>query len=161
MRMSNLRIYLKSPVVFPFIVLLISAYVFGKGYTYPSSAGKFPVFISAIIMALCIWEILLKAGGLRKAYARENQNAGKPAVKPESFKVKTLIMTLGMFLYLVVTYYIGFNAATFLYVIAASRYLGLKKWWLSIVISVLTVAFLYVVFSLLLGISFPAGILFE
>ncbi|MHB8770571.1 MAG: tripartite tricarboxylate transporter TctB family protein [Syntrophales bacterium] len=81
---------------------------------------------------------------------------------PDGQGVRTILVTLAsVACYIVLLNPLGLPLASFLYIAFSIWYLKRSKWLLAIVISLVTAAISYILFIRLLGLSFPAGFLFE
>lgn len=81
---------------------------------------------------------------------------------PDGEGVRTILVTLAsVACYIILLNPLGLPLASFLYIAFSIWYLKRSKWLLAIVISLITAAISYYLFIRLLGLSFPAGFLFE
>ena len=72
-----------------------------------------------------------------------------------------LVNLISLAFYIVLMNPLGLPLSTFLYVTFSIWYLKRSKWLMAIVISLITAVISYILFIRLLGLSFPAGFLFE
>ena len=81
---------------------------------------------------------------------------------PDGEGVRTILVTLAsVACYIILLNPLGLPLASFLYIAFSIWYLKRSKWLLAIVISLITAVISYYLFIRLLGLSFPAGFLFE
>ena len=81
---------------------------------------------------------------------------------PDGEGVRTILVTLfSLACYIVLLNPLGLPLASFLYIAFSIWYLKRSKWLLALVISLITAVISYYLFIRLLGLSFPAGFLFE
>lgn len=81
---------------------------------------------------------------------------------PDKQGFRTILVTLvSLVVYVAVLDLIGLPIATFVYLFFSMWYLKRSKWLLALVISVITAVLSQYLFIDLLGLSFPAGMLFE
>ena len=81
---------------------------------------------------------------------------------PDGEGIRTILVTLvSLGCYIVLLNPLGLPLATFLYLFFSIWYLKRSKWLMALVISLITAVISYYLFIRLLGLSFPAGFLFE
>ena len=86
-----------------------------------------------------------------------------PAIAwPDRDGVRTITVTLvSLACYIAVMDPLGLPLSTFLYLTFTTWYLNRSRWLLALVIGLITGGISYILFIRLLGLSFPAGFLFE
>lgn len=81
---------------------------------------------------------------------------------PDGQGVRTILVTLaGVACYIVLLNPLGLPLASFLYIALMTWYLKRSQWLTALVIGLITAVISYILFIRLLGLSFPAGFLFE
>jgi putative tricarboxylic transport membrane protein len=81
---------------------------------------------------------------------------------PDKEGVRTILVTLvSLACYIALMDPLGLPLASFLYIAFSIWYLKRSKWLMALVISLITAVISYYLFIRLLGLSFPAGFLFE
>lgn len=113
----------------------------------------FPMVVGFLLL-ICGSALALKSWRLRGADL---------AIKwPDGEGARTILITLAsVACYIVLLNPLGLPLASFLYIAFSIWYLKRSKWLLAIAISLITAAISYYLFIRLLGLSFPAGFLFE
>ena len=113
----------------------------------------FPMVVGFLLL-LCGSGLALKSWSIRGVDL---------AIKwPDGEGVRTILVTLAsVACYIILLNPLGLPLASFLYISFSIWYLKRSKWLLAIVISLITSVISYVLFIRLLGLSFPAGFLFE
>ncbi len=110
--------------------------------------------VVGILLLLCGVGLALKSWSIRGV------DLAIPWPDGEGFR--TILVTLAsLVIYIAVMNPLGLPLATFLYLAFSIWYLKRSKWLLAMVISLITAVISYYLFIRLLGLSFPAGFLFE
>lgn len=134
-----------------FLVALlgISLLLYYQAGSYPAIARNLPRYFLLLLAALSLVRIAVlffqnKAKDLR-IHLKANPNM-----------LKTVAAT---FLLIVGLRILGFYLTVFLFLLFLPQFLGHRKFWHRIAMSVLVLAFIYLIFNVLLKIEFPPGML--
>lgn len=133
-------------------VLMASTWISVAG-VHRLSPRTFPVTVGALLL-VCGLGLALKAWSVR----------GKDFAIgwPDADGVRTIAVSLAILAgYIALLNWLGLPLATFLYVTLATWHLNRAKWGTATVIGLIAGGLSYYVFIQLLGLSFPAGFLFE
>lgn len=109
---------------------------------WKQSPYLFPLLIALFLLPLSLSII---RQGLWESEHKEEQFQGKP----------TLVMILATTLYIASMGFLGFVASTFLFLLCIIRYLGEKRWVVSIGLALVFPVVLYVLFAMLLHVMLP------
>lgn len=105
------------------------------------------------LLGVVVWDIY---AGVTK-WKQEKDKTEKIAEKDN---IKAILIYLGTAFYIFMISRLGFGVCTFLYLGFMLYYLGVRKIISLILYTTLTSAAIYIVFTKLLSIPFPSGILF-
>ncbi|WP_339235936.1 tripartite tricarboxylate transporter TctB family protein [Oceanobacillus sp. FSL W7-1281] len=75
-------------------------------------------------------------------------------------KQASIILAIFVFYIFVAIDLLGFYLASLLVLVGVIRFLGEKRWWLSILISIGVIGLVHLLFNMQLGVNFPRGIFF-
>jgi hypothetical protein len=110
--------------------------------------------IVGVLLLLCGSGLALKSWSIRGADFAIDW--------PDREGVRTISVTLAsLACYIALMSPLGLPLATFFYLVFSIWYLKRSKWLMAIVISLITALISHYLFIRLLGLSFPAGLLFE
>lgn len=133
-------------------VLFASTWISEAG-VHRLSPRTFPYTVG-VLLAVCGAALAIRSWTLRGADATIHW--------PDAEGVRTIAVTLAILAgYIALMNLLGLPLATFLYLTLATWYLNRAKWGTALVIGLITGGISYYVFIRLLGLSFPAGFLFE
>ncbi|MEW6335375.1 MAG: tripartite tricarboxylate transporter TctB family protein [Thermodesulfobacteriota bacterium] len=138
--------------LFGLFIIYMSMYITG-GAAHRLPPRTFPMVVG-ILLLLCGSGLAIKAWSVR---------AADLAIRwPDGQGARTILVMLASLAgYIALMNRLGLPLATFLYVAFSIWYLNRSKWLMALAISLITAAVSYVLFIRLLGLSFPAGFLFE
>ncbi|MCR5732285.1 MAG: tripartite tricarboxylate transporter TctB family protein [Sphaerochaetaceae bacterium] len=105
----------------------------------------FPLAISIMLFALSI-SLLIE--GRKKEEAKKDKSVHYRDM---------LLYILICFIYYLLLPYVGFLVSTVVFLIFTFRLLGLKKWSMTILLSVVATLFVYILFARLLHVMLPSG----
>jgi hypothetical protein len=135
------------------IFIIYASTLIKGGAAHRLPPETFPMVVG-ILLLVCGGALALKSWSIRGADFAINW--------PDAEGVRTILVTLAsVACYIVMLNPLGLPLASFLYIAFSIWYLKRSKWLLAIVISLITSAISYYLFIRLLGLSFPAGFLFE
>ena len=138
--------------LFGIFIIYASTFITG-GAAHRLPPRTFPMIVG-ILLLLCGTGLALKSWSLR--------GADRVIPWPEKEGVRTILVTLiSLAFYIALMNRLGLPLATFVYIAFSIWYLKRSKWLTAIVISLITAVISYTLFIHLLGLSFPAGFLFE
>jgi hypothetical protein len=134
------------------IIIYASTFIQG-GAAHKLPPDTFPKVVG-ILLLLCGTGLAWKSWSIK--------GADLPIPWPDSQGVRTIVVTLvSLACYIALLDPLGLPLATFVYLFFSIWYLNRSKWLMALVISVITAVVSYYLFILALGLSFPAGFLFE
>lgn len=117
------------------------------------SPRTFP-YVVGLLLLCCGIGLALKSWSVR--------NEGPAIAWPDGEGIRTIAGSLvGLACYIALMNPLGLPLATFLYLAFSTWYLKPSKWWMALMIGLITGIASYYLFIRLLGLSFPAGFLFE
>ena len=117
------------------------------------SPRTFP-YVVGLLLSACGIGLALKSWTLREE--------GPTIAWPDRVGIRTITITLVcVACYIALMNLLGLPLATFLYLTLSTWYLNRSKWVTAVVIGLITGVVSYYLFIHLLGLSFPAGLLFE
>lgn len=117
------------------------------------SPRTFP-YVVGLLLLCCGIGLALKSWSVR--------NEGPAIAWPDGEGIRTIAGSLvGLACYIALMNPLGLPLATFLYLAFSTWYLKPSKWWMALMIGLITGVVSYYLFIRLLGLSFPAGFLFE
>ena len=138
--------------VFGVFILLASISITG-GAAHRLPPRTFPMIVGVLLL-LCGSGLALKSWSIRGADFAIDW--------PDREGVRTISVTLAsLACYIALMSPLGLPLATFFYLAFSIWYLKRSKWLMAIVISLITALISHFLFIRLLGLSFPAGLLFE
>ncbi len=133
-------------------VLIASTWISVAG-VHRLSPRTFPYAVGVLLFA-CGVALALKSWSLREA--------GPAIAWPDAEGARTITVTLGFVAgYIALMNLLGLPLATFLYLTLSTWYLHRSKWVAAVMIGLITGVVSYYLFIRVLGLSFPAGFLFE
>jgi putative tricarboxylic transport membrane protein len=134
------------------LVLFSSTWISVAG-VHRLSPRTFPYVVGFLLVA-CGIGLALKSRSL--------QNEGPAIAWPDGVGIRTITVTLVCVgCYIALMDPLGLPLATFLYLAIATWYLNRSRWLMALTIGAITGAASYYLFIRVLGLSFPAGFLFE
>lgn len=138
--------------LFGIFIIYASTFITG-GAAHRLPPRTFPMTVG-ILLLFCGSGLALKSWSIRDADL---------AIKwPDGEGFRTILVTLASLgCYIALMNPLGLPLATFLYIAFSIWYLKRSKWLMAIVVSLITAVISYILFIRLLGLSFPAGFLFE
>jgi hypothetical protein len=138
--------------LFGVFILYASTFITG-GAAHRLPPRTFPMIVG-ILLLLCGSGLALKSWSIRGADFAIDW--------PDREGVRTIVVTLAsLAFYIALMNPLGLPLATLFYLAFSIWYLKRSKWLIAIVISLITALISHYLFIRLLGLSFPAGFLFE
>jgi putative tricarboxylic transport membrane protein len=138
--------------LFGVFILYASTFITG-GAAHRLPPRTFPMIVG-ILLLLCGSGLALKSWSIRGADFAIDW--------PDREGGRTIVVTLAsLACYIALMNPLGLPLATFFYLAFSIWYLKQSKWLIAIVISLITAVISHYLFIRLLGLSFPAGFLFE
>jgi putative tricarboxylic transport membrane protein len=133
-------------------VLFASTWISVAG-VHRLSPRTFP-YVVGLLLLCCGIGLALKSWSVR--------TEGPAIAWPDGEGIRTIVGSLvGLAGYIALMNPLGLPLATCLYLAFSIWYLKPSKWWMALLIGLITGVISYVLFIRLLGLSFPAGVLFE
>ncbi|HSB77368.1 MAG TPA: tripartite tricarboxylate transporter TctB family protein [Candidatus Methylomirabilis sp.] len=141
-----------SIACFGIFVLYASTWISVAG-VHRLSPRTFP-YVVGLLLCLCGVGLAIKSWSVR--------SEGPRIGWPDGEGIRTIVVTLvSLACYIALINPLGLPLATFLYLTISTWYLKRSSWLTALAIGLITGVFSYYVFIRLLGLSFPAGSLFE
>ena len=145
------------------VLTLVAGAAILKARTFPSTglevdvgAGRFPILFAGLLIALCA---ILVVDTLRRPIAIDPEAPSAAEIRTRMGNVAAGLAALVVGVLAIE--WIGYVAATFLYLLVAVSLMGFRRLvWTPVVCTVLTAA-LWAAFSLALNVPLPVGALFE
>jgi putative tricarboxylic transport membrane protein len=133
-------------------IIYASTFIQG-GAAHQLPPDTFPKVVGTLLL-------LCGAGLALKSWSIKGADLAVPWPDKQGFRT-ILITIVSLVIYVAVLDLLGLPLATFIYLLFSMCYLKPSKWLLALVISVITAVLAQYLFINLLGLSFPAGKLFE
>ncbi|MBA4423757.1 MAG: hypothetical protein C0390_11790 [Syntrophus sp. (in: bacteria)] len=135
------------------IFILYASMLITGGAAHRLPPRTFPMVVGFMLL-FCGIALAVKSWSIREADL---------AIKwPDGEGFRTILVTLASLgCYIALMNPLGLPLATFIYIAFSIWYMKRSKWLMAIVISLTTAVISYTLFIRLLGLSFPAGFLFE
>jgi putative tricarboxylic transport membrane protein len=135
------------------IFILYAATMISEGGVHRLSPRTFPYVIGCLLF-LCGAGLALKTWSL--------QGEGPTIAWPDGEGVRAILVNLiSLAVYIALMDPLGLPLSTFLYLAFTIWYLNRSKWVMAVTVGLITGGISYVLFIRVLGLSFPAGFLFE
>ncbi len=135
------------------VFIMYAATLITGGAAHQLPPETFPMVVGFLLL-ICGGALALKSWRLR--------GEDFAIAWPDSEGFRLILVTLAaVACFILLLDKIGLPLATFLYITFSIWYLKRAKWLMAIVISLITAAISYFLFIRLLGLSFPAGFLFD
>jgi len=138
-------------IIMGIIILIFSIIYFFLGINYPQQARIFP---NVLTILLLIFSIIMILQGLNIISSPKQLKSG--INKREITFLFSIAVAL--ILYVILMNIVGFIPITIIYLISGMWYLGYREWWKNILISVLGVIFIYYIFTQIMYVPLPSGI---
>lgn len=145
----------KADLYFSIFLMALSVFTFAEGWRYPYihrnniGSGFFPVWISVLLFILSLANTVKIVRSLKegdKLFFTSKTHCARVAV----FFISLLVYILGIV-------YLGILLATFLYAIFIYKIFDKYSWKSTLPPAIGLVAFVYLIFNLVLGLRLPAG----
>jgi len=134
----------------------LGIYIFAEASTFPANmsatdpgAAYFPKMLAILLIALCL--------GLIVSSLLEKSKGEKLDIPPQAWHL--IIAFGGLLVYCLLFKPLGFILDTLWFVFGMQYLLKERNWIKMAIVSVATTAIIYVVFSMLLYVNLPAGVL--
>lgn len=134
----------------------LGVYIYSVASTFPANmsatdpgAAYFPKMLAILLIALCL--------GLIVSTLLNKGEGEKLDIPPHAWHL--LIAFVGLLVYCLLFKKLGFILDTLWFVFGMQYLLKSRKWLQMAIISIATTAIIYVVFSMLLYVNLPAGVL--
>jgi len=134
------------------VFISYESYHLGLGSLHQPGPGSF-FFLTGIVTALLSLTILLRSFKMGTSEEAKGAAFGKRGI------AKIIPVLLSLFLYAMLMERLGFLIVTLLLFIFLLRMIEKKKWWLTILVSLIVTAISYLIFELGLQSQLPKGIL--
>lgn len=137
------------------IYVAIHAYSLGLGRFKHPGPGFIFFLASLFLIALSIIDFGISFVGRFKT----NKEKEEEPIWSGSRWQKVLLVLVGLSIYTYMFSFLGFLLSVFLLLTFLYKVVEPTKWWISILTSLITTFFSYVIFNLWLGVPFPTGVL--
>jgi len=138
-------------IIMGIIILIFSIVYYFLGINYPQQARIFP---NVLTILLLIFSIIMILQGLNIISSPKQLKSG--------INKREIVFLIGiavaLILYVILMNIVGFIPITIIYLISGMWYLGYREWWKNILISVLGVIFIYYIFTQIMYVPLPSGI---
>ncbi|MFA6507318.1 MAG: tripartite tricarboxylate transporter TctB family protein [Treponemataceae bacterium] len=142
-----------SSVIWMALGALFAVAAFNAGLTLKGKPGPgFLPFLTGIALAGVSLFVLIPAL-LRKEEESADSNAPAGGTK------KVIFALAALFAWAAALDFVGYLITTFLFMVFATRLMEPRKWWVSILIALLASVVSYLLFSVLLEVQLPKGLL--
>jgi putative tricarboxylic transport membrane protein len=144
----------KADMITGVVLLVLAGYVIYEAALMPPSgtfgpgSGFFPFWLGIILAGLSL--ILVVGAALRPT----DRNDVSPFPPRKALFAVTKVLG-GLVIFTLLMEMLGFIANTFVFVVYLMKVVQRERWWLTLLIAVVTTACIYIVFKILLGISLP------
>ena len=148
---------MRSNIAVAAVLLALAGYIFLAAGTLPFGTMRVPqtaFFPRTLAVLLGIMSLILLARALA---GREALGGGEKIETQGWIRIAVTLMTLAGFA--LVLERLGFLLTTFLLMISLLRAIETQKWRKVVVVALATALISYAIFSLLLGVPLPAGLL--
>ena len=148
---------MRSNIAVAAVLLALAGYIFLAAGTLPFGTMRVPqtaFFPRTLAVLLGIMSLILLARALA---GREALGGGEKIETQGWIRIAVTLMTLAGFA--LALEHLGFLLTTFLLMISLLRAIEAQKWRKVVVVALATALISYAIFSLLLGVPLPAGLL--
>ncbi len=128
---------------------------FADTWHYRPAAAMFPRLIAGIVAILCIYQL----GENVWTYWTGTRPGGKKATEQQKGVIAWYWIVLAIALYLVLILVIGFNPATFVFLLAFPRLVGYRRWIVTVPVAVVLTVAVAFSFGSVLHVQLPVGLL--
>lgn len=143
------------------VIYILDALTLPMGTMRSPNMGFVPLIIGGLLFACCVLLVAidrLSPGMVEEIVIFSEDDEDEPEGESTGYK-KPGILAGALLLYPIAFTTLGFVISTFLLLYLALRVLEYKTWQISLLTAALAILTTYVIFSVLLGVYFPAGIL--
>jgi len=147
----------KSAFIVALLLLLMAVSVLYTAYSYSGGSGIFPRFIGWVFVGLVLLEIAVQLKGLFKPLAPISADSQAPADNVIVLKEIRGFLWIGLFL--LVLYLVGFLISIPLYLFAFLRFSANRSLKESLIMSVSSTLFVYVLFIQVMEYRLYSGVL--
>ncbi len=146
-----------TEIIFCCIVMLFLAVLLVMSRGLPPNSARLPILIGGITLTLAAVQLVINI--------KEKASMGKNSAEDRPFVAKEMIIKVGvtglfMVLTLVLWYLLGFLPAALISSMLLALYLGERRWLVIVLSCGISVVVLYFLFSELLSVPLPKGVLF-
>ncbi len=128
---------------------------FAQTWNYRPSAAMFPRLVSAIVAVLCLYQL---GENIWTALAGKSL-PGKKAREDAPAAVAWYWVAIAMSAYLALIYIVGFNLATFLFLLAFPPLVGYRRWTVIVPVALVLTVAVALSFGSILHVLLPQGML--
>lgn len=149
------------------IVMLIALTAILTSLRFPATpiptdigAGAFPQTFAAILIVLCVLQIISELMGVRMSQKHHAGTGERSTVEKRNY-LTPAIGAITMVLYIALLSWTGYLLTTFCFLVGLIRLMGLRSFILNLIISAAITAALYFLFDYGLQVPLPTGELFN
>jgi hypothetical protein len=147
----------KADLYFSIFLVALSVFTFVEGLEYPYrakngwGAGFYPIWVSVLLFILALVNVIKIAVSIKKT------GDDKLFFVDKNHRARVGIFYLSLILYIVALSYIGILLATLIYAILIYRFFDKFTWKATVPPAIGLVAFIYLIFSVVLGLRLPTA----
>ena len=145
---------------FSLFIVLVFACALWKSRTFPFTTGFFPWVIGFPVLAFAIFQLIMDMKGKSRAGGDDELSEPRPDLPANVVNRRTAVTFAWIFTWFVGIWLLGFTIGAPLCTFIQLKFGEREKWPLSLILTFIAWAFLYVVFERLLYVPFPEGELF-
>lgn len=134
------------------LIYLYEALKFPLGSLREPGPGLIPLIFASALIGFCLLEIVMEFLPTQQGHEKKTDGETTDPVKP-------IILIAALFVFCLVFNKLGFIASSIPLTFVALRVMQYKSRWVSLLVSVIVTLIVYYVFSELLGVYLPPGIL--
>ncbi|MGI1659174.1 MAG: tripartite tricarboxylate transporter TctB family protein [Desulfitobacterium sp.] len=134
------------------LIYLYEALKLPLGSLREPDSGLIPVIFVSALIGFCLLQIVVDSLRTRQGNEKKNDGETTDTTKP-------IILIVSLFVFCIVLNKLGFILSSIPLTFVALRVMQYKTRWASLVVSVIVTLIVYLVFSELLGVYLPPGIL--
>ncbi|HSE88332.1 MAG TPA: tripartite tricarboxylate transporter permease [Candidatus Binatia bacterium] len=149
------------PVVFTLCVIILLALALWQSRNFGVRAGLFPWVIGTPTLLLALLQLAKDIKGRKKGSGPTFEAEEAIEVSPAAAARRTLTIlgwTVGFF---IAIWLLGFSYAVPLTMVLYLKFAGREKWPITVIMTVCTWGFFYLLFQRMLNVPFPDGLIFD
>ena len=132
--------------------ILLSGYVIASAWALPAGAGMMPIFAAAGVLLFSLFQIF------RVLTRPEAEPAGGRYLELDRDVLRPIVVTIATAAYVPLIVGLGYFAATAVYLVAVTLFLGVRSWRAIVLAAMLLLPLMYAFFVGFLDANLPEGI---